>query len=57
MGKMKENPRHNVFSFRVADDERDEILAAIPRRKTRQAFILEAVLEKIRRERQAEIDE
>lgn len=29
MGKMKENPRYNVLSFRASDDELEQINAAL----------------------------
>lgn len=56
MGKMKQNPRYNVLSFRATDEELAEIRAAIGRR-TRQAFLLEAVREKIVGDRQRAVDE
>jgi hypothetical protein len=50
MGKWKENPRYNVMSCRANDAEWLEIAAAIGA-GNRSAFFLEAVLEKVRRER------
>jgi hypothetical protein len=51
MGKMKHHPRYNVLSFRATDEELAEIRAAIGKR-TRQNYLLEAVKEKITRDRQ-----
>jgi len=55
MGKQKEHPRYNVYPFRASDTEAMEIESNIPRGK-RGEFFREAVLEKIRREKQRRID-
>jgi len=51
MGK----PRYNVFPFRANDQEAREILTNVPAGQ-RAAFFRDAVLEKIRRERQRRVD-
>jgi hypothetical protein len=50
MGKTKQNPRYNVISCRVADDELAQLNAAVLSVK-RGTFIREAVMEKIEREK------
>lgn len=49
MGRMKQNPRYNVISFRVSDEELQVIEAAI-NGGSRQSFLLAAALEKILRD-------
>lgn len=55
MGRPKENPRYNVLFCRASDCERAEIEEALGRR-TVNDFLLEAALEKVRRDRQRDID-
>jgi len=56
MGKSKENPRYEVFSFRANDEEAAEIAAAVPKGE-RASYFLAAVKEKVLRERQRQMDE
>ena len=55
MGKMKESPRYNVLSFRCDDYELREILERVD--GSRQEYILQAVMEKVVRDRQMSMDE
>lgn len=57
MGKMKQYPRYNVLSLRVTDEELAQIRTAIGRRRTRQEFLLAAVMEKVIQTRQEAVDE
>lgn len=54
MGKMKENPRYNVLSLRVSDYELRELKEV--QRGSRQDYLLQAVMEKVARDRQASLD-
>ena len=56
MGRPKATPRYNVLSCRTNDAEWIEISAAIGR-ANRSDFVRQAVLEKIRREKQRRIDD
>jgi hypothetical protein len=55
MGKPKASPRYNVLSCRTNDAEWEEISTAIGR-GNRSDFLRQAVLEKIRRDKQRRID-
>lgn len=46
MGRMKQNPKYNVLSFRASDAEKKVIEAAI-NGGSRQGFLLAAALEKV----------
>ncbi|MFZ2949537.1 MAG: hypothetical protein WA003_08630 [Desulfuromonadaceae bacterium] len=46
MGAMKQNPKYNVLSFRVSDEELKVIEAAI-NGGSKQNFLLAAALEKV----------
>lgn len=56
MGKWKQHPRYNILSFRASDSEVEEIEAVIGNNGNRSAFVLEAVMEKIRRDSQRRKD-
>jgi hypothetical protein len=57
MGKTKQQPRYNVLSVRLSDYELREISEQISdTNATRQDFILQALLEKTTRDRQASMD-
>lgn len=51
MGRMKQHPRYNVLSFR-ASDEKSLVIEAAINGGSKQAYLLEAVLEKIQRDEQ-----
>lgn len=55
MGKTTEHPRYNVIHFRASDVEYDEIHAVVGNGPWSR-FMREAVLEKVRREKQRRID-
>lgn len=55
MGKMKEHPRYNVLSLRVSDYELREVQEHI--KGSRQDYLLQALMEKITRDRQASFDD
>ena len=55
MGKIKENPRYNVISCRASKSERLEI-AAVVGNGNLSLFLLDAAMEKVRREKQRRID-
>jgi len=55
MGKIRQHPKYNVLSCRASDAEWEEIDAVIGN-GNRSAFLLEAALEKVRRERQRRVD-
>lgn len=55
MGRMKENPRYNVISLRVSDEELAELNIVIGD-GTRQEYLLAALTEKFINDRQARID-
>lgn len=55
MGRMKQHPRYNVLSFRASDAELKEIADSLSG-VSRQSFLLEAALEKVRNDRQSYID-
>ena len=55
MGKPRTDPRYNVFPFRASEQEAKEILANVPAGQ-RATFFRDAVLEKIRRDRQRRVD-
>lgn len=55
MGKMKEHPRYNVLSLRVSDYELREVTEHI--KGSRQDYLLQALMEKITRDRQASFDD
>lgn len=55
MGKIKPNPRYNVISCRASEAERRSIQAVIGKGNL-SAFLLEAALEKVRRETQRRMD-
>lgn len=52
MGRMKENPRYNVISLRVSDEELESI-EKLSGNNPRSEFLLAAVVEKIQREEEA----
>jgi hypothetical protein len=54
MGKSKQNPRYNVISCRASDAERERIWTAVGKGNL-SAFVLEAVLEKVKREQLREV--
>ena len=51
MGKTKSNPRYHVISCRVSAAEREEIHAEVGS-NVLSAFVLQAVKDKIRRDRE-----
>lgn len=56
MGKMKENPRYNVISCRVADDLRKRLDFTLDGRSI-QEFVHSAVEDKLTAERHARLEE
>jgi len=56
MGSPRQNPRYNVFPFRASDQEAQEIMGHVPAGR-RATFFRDAVLEKIRREKQKRMDD
>lgn len=48
MGKMLENPRYEVLSFRVSDEERDAIKAVVPKGGNLAQFLRDAALDKVK---------
>ena len=48
MGKMKEDPKYNVFTFRAADQDAEDIQQAAKAYESMSDFLLTAAVEKAR---------
>lgn len=58
MGKMKENPRYNVLSFRACDRVYFDVVAAVTATgKPLADYLLTAVEEKLARDRHKQLDD